>query len=71
MLALVEGGIEHLNALATVFDETSRKRMVKLFIQARVELRGRLVVEAKHAPHYGAGQYHTHGADDEAHHRHR
>jgi len=70
MLALVEGGTEYLNALATVFDEASRKRMVKLFNQARQELRGRLVVEAKHTPHYGAEQYHTHGPGDQADHRH-
>ncbi len=48
MLALVEGGIEYLNTLATVFDESSRRRMVKLFAEAQAELRGRLVVEAKH-----------------------
>ena len=48
MLALVEGGIEYLNTLATVYDEPSRKRMVKLFKEARAELKGRLVVEAGH-----------------------
>jgi hypothetical protein len=45
MLSLVEGGIEYLNTLATVFDEPSRRRMVKLFQEARQELKGRLVVE--------------------------
>jgi hypothetical protein len=45
MLSLVEGGIEYLNTLATVFDEASRRRMVKLFQEARQELKGRLVVE--------------------------
>jgi len=70
MLALVEGGIEYLNTLATLFDEASRKRMVKVFNEAREELRGRLVVEAKHAPHYGGNRYHTHGPEDQADHSH-
>lgn len=47
MLALVEGGIEYLNTLATVFDEASRRRLVKLFREAQAELRGRLLVEAR------------------------
>ena len=63
MLALVEGGIEYLQTLSTVFDEMSRKRMVRLFKEARQELRGRLLVEAKHTPHHGSGLYHTHGHD--------
>jgi hypothetical protein len=46
MLALVEGGIEYLNTLATVFDEASRKRLVKLYKEAQAELKGRLLVEA-------------------------
>ena len=61
MLALVEGGIEYLNTLATAFDEPSRKRMVKLFKEAQDELKGRLVVEADVPPHHAAGAYHTHG----------
>jgi len=61
MLALVEGGMEYLNKLATVFDESSRKRMVRLFEEARRELRGRLVVESSHVHHHGDGVYHTHG----------
>jgi hypothetical protein len=61
MLALVEGGIEYLNTLATVFDESSRKRMVRSFKEARHELRGRLAVEGGSAPHSGHGPYHTHG----------
>ena len=61
MLALVEGGIEYLNTLATLYDETSRTRMVKLFQEAREELRGRLVVEAAHRHHTEEGRYHTHG----------
>jgi hypothetical protein len=64
MLALVEGGIEYLNALATVFDESSRKRMVKVFNEARRELKGRLVVEAGHQHHPGSGPYHRHEAGD-------
>jgi len=70
MLALVEGGIEYLNTLATVFDEASRKRMVKLFKEAQRELKGRLVVEADHRHHHGGGPYHTHGHGVEADHRH-
>ena len=65
MLTLVEGGIEYLNKLATVFDESSRKRMVKLFNEARRELKGRLIVEA---PHGGHG--HTHGPGVGHHHHH-
>lgn len=61
MLALVEGGMEYLNTIATVFDEPSRKRMVKLFKEAQQELKGRLVVEGKHVHHHGDGHYHTHG----------
>ena len=61
MLALVEGGMEYLQTIATVFDEPSRHRMVKLFKEAQAELKGRLVVEARHPPHHGDGAYHTHG----------
>jgi len=61
MLALVEGGIEYLNTLATAFDEASRRRLVRLYKEAQAELRGRLLVEAKHPHHHGSGAYHTHG----------
>ncbi|MBM4041499.1 MAG: hypothetical protein FJ290_23605 [Planctomycetes bacterium] len=61
MLALVEGGVEYLNTLATAFDEASRKRLVGLYKEAQAELRGRLLVEAKHPHHPGSGAYHTHG----------
>jgi len=70
MLALVEGGIEYLNTLATNFDESSRKRMVKLFNEARSELKGRLVVEAGHKHHHGTGTYHRHDPAEDAGHRH-
>lgn len=70
MLALVEGGIEYLNTIATVFDESSRKRMVKLFEEARQELKGRLVMEAKHTLHHRDGEYHTHGHGVEPGHTH-
>jgi hypothetical protein len=53
-----------------VFDEASRKRMVRIFNEARRELRGRLLVEASHRQHYRSGQYHTHGAAGDADHRH-
>ncbi len=69
MLALVEGGIEYLNTLATHFDESSRRRMVKHFNEAREELRGRLIVEAD-GHHHGEGPYHTHGHGAEAGHSH-
>jgi len=61
MLSLVEGGIEYLETLATVFDESSRKRMVKLFNEARKELKGRLVVEAHDAYHSSQASYHMGG----------
>ncbi|MCK4298964.1 MAG: hypothetical protein KAX80_05495, partial [Planctomycetes bacterium] len=70
MLALVEGSIEYMNTLATVFDESSRKRMVKLFKEAQQELKGRLVVEAGHTHHHGRGEYHTHGHGRPADHKH-
>ena len=70
MLALVEGGIEYLNTISTAFDESSRKRMVKLFREAREELKGRLIVEAHHTHHHGGGAYHTHGHGGSAGHKH-
>jgi hypothetical protein len=70
MLALVEGGREYLQTLATVFDESSRRRMVKLFNEVRKELKGRLIVEAHHTHHHGSGQYHTHGHNQNVDHRH-
>ena len=70
MLALVEGGMEYLNTLATHFDESSRKRMVRLFNEARRELKGRLIVEGGHTHHHGDGTYHTHGHGVAAGHRH-
>ncbi len=70
MLALVEGGIEYLNTIASAFDGPSRKRMVRIFTEARKELKGRLVVEATHRPHSGSGSYHTHGHEVEPDHRH-
>jgi len=71
MLALVQGGIEYLQTLSTVFDESSRRRMVRLFKEARKELEGRLLVEAKHAPHHGSAPYHTHGHNVVPDHHHR
>jgi hypothetical protein len=70
MLALVEGGIEYLNTLATLYDESSRRRMVKLFHEARQELRGRLVLEAGHHHHAPEGGYHTHGHGERPDHTH-
>jgi len=70
MLALVEGGMEYLNNLATAFDEPSRKRMVKLFEQAQAELKGRLVLEGGHTHHHGHGPYHHHGHGGGADHQH-
>jgi hypothetical protein len=70
MLALVEGAIEYMNTIATVFDESARKRMVKLFKEVRAELDGRLLVEGRHHSHHGAGAYHTHGHGNAADHRH-
>jgi len=70
MLALVEGGTEYLKTLSTVFDEKSRKRMVKLFKEAQKELKGRLVVEAKCSLHHGHGGYHIHGHEEIVDHQH-
>jgi len=47
MLALVEGGIEYLELIATAFDEGSRARMVKVLDEARQELKRRLREDAK------------------------
>jgi len=58
MLTLVEGGIEYLNNLATVFDESSRRRMVKLFDEVRHELKGRLLVEGGHSHSHGGNHRH-------------
>jgi len=70
MLALVDGGIEYLNTIATAFDEQSRKRMVKLFKEAQQELKGRILVESKHKIHSGNGHYHVHSHDHSADHKH-
>jgi hypothetical protein len=48
MLQLVQGGLEYLNTLATAFDESSRRRMVNEFREARRALQGRLLVESPH-----------------------
>lgn len=61
MLALVEGGIEYLNTIATMFDEAAQKRMVKQFKEVQQELKIRLVKKAGHTHHYGSGIYHRHG----------
>ena len=58
MLALVQGGMEYLNTIATAFDEPTRKRMVKQFREVQEELKVRLTVE--HAHHHGDGNWHTH-----------
>lgn len=69
MLSLVEGGIEYLNTLATVYDETSRKRMVKWFKEAQQELKARLVVEGPHGHSHGSGGFHVHGREPREGHR--
>ena len=51
MISLVQGGIEYLQTLAAVIDESSRKRTVSLFNEARKELKGRPAVEAHYAHH--------------------
>jgi hypothetical protein len=50
MLALVEGGVEYLNKLATVFDESSRRRMVKLYRETQEVLLRRLRTEGARMP---------------------
>jgi hypothetical protein len=69
MLSLVEGGREYLTTIASHFDEASRKRMLKLFDEARAELRGRLLVEGQQQLHDHDEGYHVHG-DAGAGHRH-
>ncbi|MEI6082675.1 MAG: CehA/McbA family metallohydrolase [Verrucomicrobiota bacterium] len=61
MLALVSGGIEYMQTIATCFDEATRKRMVKQLQEAQNDLKCRLVVEGGHTHHHGDGVYHTHG----------
>ena len=61
MLALVEGGLEDLNTLATAYDEPSRKRMVRVFREARRQLRARLTAEKGHGPYHGGGHDHARG----------
>ena len=68
MLGLVEGGMEYLQKLATVFDEPARKRMVRLFKEVQRELKGRLLVEHGEALHHGSGAYHRHGHGEADHH---
>jgi hypothetical protein len=70
MLALVEGGIEYLNTIATMYDEAARKRMVKQFKEVQEELKIRLVKEADHTHHHGNGHYHTHGHGADSGHEH-
>jgi hypothetical protein len=64
MLALVEGGREYLETLAAFYDEATRRRMVRLFDEARAELGNRLIVEGHAHPHHGSGPYHAHGHVD-------
>ncbi len=61
MIALVEGGMEYLNTIATMYDKATQKRMVKQFKEVQQELKVRLVREASHTHHHGQGLYHTHG----------
>jgi hypothetical protein len=69
MLALVEGGIEYLNTMATVEAE-AQERMVKLFFEAREELERRLREEGPYSRHAPTGAYHTHGHGRGAGHSH-
>ena len=73
MLGLVEGGMEYLQKLSTAFDEPSRKRMIKLFKEAKSELKGRILVEGighHHHHHTGNSLYHHHGYGENPGHRH-
>jgi hypothetical protein len=70
MLTLVEGGVEYLNTLATVYDEASRKRMVKWFQEAQQELKARLVIEGPHGHTHGSDGTRVRGHRAEAGHRH-
>jgi hypothetical protein len=55
---------------AAVYDESSRRRMVEVFNQARAERKGRLVVEAGHTHHHGDAAYHAHGHGHAGDHQH-
>jgi hypothetical protein len=68
MLGLVQGGIEYLNELSTVFDRASRKRMVRIYNDVARELSERLRKEGGIRLHHGRGHYHVHdGAHGEDH----
>jgi hypothetical protein len=56
MLKLVEGGIEYLNNVATVFDDRARRRMVRVYEDTKRELGSRLAEAHNHATRHG----HTH-----------
>ena len=70
MLALVDGGIEYLNTIATMFDESTRKRMVKQYKEVQEELKIRILKEAGYKHHPGESYYHTHGHGMNADHKH-
>jgi hypothetical protein len=53
MLTLVKGSIEYMQTIATTFDESSRKRMLKIFREAQSALAARLAAE-------GTGTEHAH-----------
>ena len=57
MLALVEGTQEYFHTIATSFDESSRKRMGKLYREASEELRNRLIREGGYDPKLLAQPY--------------
>jgi len=61
MLSLVNGAIDYMNTLATVYDEDSRNRLVKLFKEVQEELEGRLVVESSVDDTGGIYQVRSHG----------
>ena len=70
MLALVEGGIEYLNTIATMYDNRTQKRMVKQFKEVQQELKFRLIRETNHTHHHAEGKYHTHGHGVDTNHNH-
>ena len=47
MLALIEGGIEYLSTIATVFDEASKQRMIGVYREVQDELQTRLRTEGR------------------------
>lgn len=61
MLSLVEGTMEYMRHIATIHDEATLKRMLRLYREVRHELKHRLKTEAgPRLHHHGDGVWHGH-----------